>query len=271
MAASFVVNLIRYRREGYVPERDIILALTTDEEIGDRHRYGINWLIDKQRQLIDAEFALNEGGGVGVKDGKPIWNSVQTTEKLFQSFWLEVKNAGGHSSQPRADNAIYELSSGLTRLARFAFPVKLNATTRLYFERMASLETGQLAKDMLAVLTPQPDPAALERLSAKPPYNAQLRTTCVATLLEAGHAENALPQLARALVNCRIVPGDSVEEVQKALVRVLASDNISVLPDRLDTPSSPSPLNPELFGAIETLTAKFWRPFQGRLERQPPV
>jgi acetylornithine deacetylase/succinyl-diaminopimelate desuccinylase-like protein len=126
MAAAFVVNLIRYKQEGYRPERDLILALTTDEEISDRNHYGITWLLEKQRGLIDAELALNEGGGVGVKNGKPIWNSLQTTEKLFQSFWLEVKNSGGHSSQPRADNAIYELSAGLTRLAAFRFPVKLN-------------------------------------------------------------------------------------------------------------------------------------------------
>lgn len=258
MAAAFITNLVRYRREGYRPERDIILALTTDEEIADHHRRGIRWLIDKQRPLIDAELALNEGGGVGVKNGKPIWNSVQTTEKLYQSFWLEVKNPGGHSSMPRADNAIYELSAGLTRLAQHSFPVQLNATTRVYFERMAKLEQGQLADDMRAILEPKPDPAVVERLSALPPYNAQLRTTCVATQLDAGHAENALPQLARAMVNCRIAPGDSVAQVQKALTRVLANDKIKVTADRPDTPSQPSPLNPQLLAHIERLTAKFW-------------
>jgi acetylornithine deacetylase/succinyl-diaminopimelate desuccinylase-like protein len=258
MAASFVTNLIRYRREGYRPDRDIILALTTDEEISDQHHYGINWLLEKQRPLIDAELALNEGGGVGVIDGKPAWNSVQTTEKLYQTFFLEVKDSGGHSSQPRSENAIYTLAAGLEKLAAFAFPVELNPTTRLYFERMASIEKGPVAADMSAVLASRPDPRAIERLSAKPPFNAQLRTTCVATELQAGHAENALPQLARATVNCRILPGQTVEAVQKTLVRVLGSDRIQVTAKRRDTASEPSPLNPELTAAIEKLTAQFW-------------
>jgi acetylornithine deacetylase/succinyl-diaminopimelate desuccinylase-like protein len=258
MAASFISNLIRYRREGYRPDRDIIVALTTDEEIADEHHYGINWLIEKQRPLIDAELALNEGGGVGVIAGKPSWNSLQMTEKLFQTFSLEVRDAGGHSSQPRKENAIYTLAAGLERLARFDFPVALNATTRLYFERMSKIDTSPLARDMAAVLAAKPDPAAVERLSAKPPYNAQLRTTCVATMLEAGHAENALPQLARATVNCRILPGGSVEEVQKVLTRVLDDSRIAVIAARLDTPSAPSPPNAELSAAIEKVSARFW-------------
>ncbi len=258
MAAAFVTNLIRYRQEGLRPERDIILALTTDEEIGDRNEVGIRWILAKERALIDADLALNEGGGVGVKDGKPIWNSVQTSEKLYQSFSLSVRNSGGHSSQPRSDNAIYTLARGLARLAEFDFPVALNETTRLYFERMASIEQGQLAADMKALLGAKPDPAAVKRLSAKPPYNAQLRTTCVATQLDAGHAENALPQLAHAIVNCRILPGQSVDSVKSTLARVLADESITVTPDRLDTPSPPSPLGRELLSVIETLTAKYW-------------
>jgi acetylornithine deacetylase/succinyl-diaminopimelate desuccinylase-like protein len=258
MAATFVSNLIRYRREGYRPDRDIIVALTTDEEIADEHHYGINWLLEKQRPLIEAELALNEGGGVGVIEGKPAWNSLQTTEKLYQTFYLEVRDAGGHSSQPRAGNAIYTLAAGLTRLERFAFPVRLNPTTRLYFERMASIERGPLGKDMQAILAREPDPGALERLSAKPPYNAQLRTTCVATELTAGHAENALPQLARATVNCRIVPGETVESVRATLDRVLGSPHIQLSLAQRDTPSSPSALYPELVAAIEKVSARFW-------------
>jgi acetylornithine deacetylase/succinyl-diaminopimelate desuccinylase-like protein len=258
MAASFVTNLIRYRREKYKPDRDIIVALTTDEEISDEHHYGINWLIEKQRPLIEAEFALNEGGGVGVVDGKPAWNSLQTTEKLYQTFFLEVKDSGGHSSQPRKENAIYTLAAGLTRLAAFSFPVDLNPTTRAYFERMASIEKTALAADMRASLAPRPDPKAIERLSAKPPYNAQLRTTCVATQLMAGHAENALPQLARATVNCRILPGQSVESVEKTLAKVLSSEQIVIIPKQRDTPSEGSALNPELTAAIEKLSAQFW-------------
>ena len=258
MAATFVTNLIRYRREGYRPDRDIIVALTADEEIADEHRYGINWLLEKQRALIDAELALNEGGGVGVIEGKPSWNSVQTTEKLYQTFFLEVRDAGGHSSQPRPGNAIYTLAAGLSRLEKFAFPVRLNPTTRLYFERMAGIERGPLAKDMLALLAPKPDPAAVARLSAKPPYNAQLRTTCVATQLQAGHAENALPQLARATINCRIVPGETVDSVESTLKRVLADGNIQLSLAQRDTPSSPSALAPELVAAIERVSARFW-------------
>jgi acetylornithine deacetylase/succinyl-diaminopimelate desuccinylase-like protein len=258
MAATFVSNLIRYKQEHYKPDRDVILVLETDEETGDPNAYGIGWLVKNHRDLIDAEFALNEGGGVGVKDGKPIYNSVQTSEKVFQSFWLEVHNPGGHSSQPRPDNAIYELAAGLERLAKFAFPVQLNDTTRLYFERMSRIEQGQDALDMKAVLINPPDPAAIERLSQKPPYNAQLRTTCVATRLEGGHADNALPQVARALVNCRILPNHSTEEIQSTLVRVLADDQIAVRADAPAKPSPPSPLLPQLIKPIEKLTARFW-------------
>ena len=258
MAATWVANLIRYKKEGYRPDRDLIVALETDEEGGDPEGVGIGWLIDKHRDLIDAELALNEGGSVAVKDGKPLWNSVQTSEKVFQSFWLETRNSGGHSSQPRKDNAIYELAEGLERIARFDFPMRLNETTRLYFERMSNIETGQVAADMRAILAPQPDPAAVARLSTQVPYNAQLRTTCVATRLEGGHADNALPQVARAMINCRILPGEPVEEVRATLMRVLADDKITVTPDKPAVPSPPSPLRPDLMKAISATTAKFW-------------
>ena len=198
MAAAFVTNMIRYKQEGYKPDRDIILALETDEEILDRDALGIQWLLKNHRDLIDAEFALNEGGGVGLKDGKPIRNSVQTSEKVSVSFLLEVKNKGGHSSLPARDNAIYRLAEGLVRLSNFRFPINLNETTRAYFERTAQFENEQTAADIRAVLSDKPDPASLSfvRLAANPVYNAQLRTTCVATMLEGGHAVNALPQLA---------------------------------------------------------------------------
>jgi acetylornithine deacetylase/succinyl-diaminopimelate desuccinylase-like protein len=258
MAATFITNLIRYKQEGYKPDRDIIVALTTDEEISDRNGYGITWLIAGHRELIDAELALNEGGGLALKDGKPAWNNVQTTEKLFQGFWLETRNKGGHSSQPTKDNAIYRLAAGLTRLEKLDFPVKLNATTRVFFERMSALEQGQTAADMQAVLAAQPDAAAAQRLSERPLFNSLLRTTCVATRLEGGHADNALPQLARAMVNCRIAPGDPVDYVQRTLIEVLADDQIKVTPDRADTLSEPSSLDPKVLGPIEKLTRKFW-------------
>jgi len=258
MGAVFIANLIRYRQEGYTPERDIIVALETDEEILDADALGVQWLLKNHRDLIDAEFALNEGGGVGLKDGKPIRNTVQTSEKVSYSYRLEVKNRGGHSSLPSKDNAIYHLAEGLTRLAHFDFPVRLNETTRAFFGRSADLEEPRVAADMRAMASAQPDPAAVARLSGTPAYNAQLRTTCVATMLEGGHAYNALPQVARATVNCRILPGEPVEEVTSALVRVLADEQISVTPIGTPNLSPPSPLNPEVMQAINALTAEFW-------------
>src|SRR4051794_19520913 len=230
MAATFVANLIRYRQEGYKPERDIIVALETDEEILDKDALGIQFLLKNHRDLIDAEFALNEGGGVGLKDGKPVRNSVQTSEKVSASYQLEVKNKGGHSSVPTRDNAIYHLAEGLVRLSKFSFPLNLNETTRAYFERTARFEGEQTAADMRAVLSDRPDPAAMSfvRLAANPVYNAQLRTTCVATMLDGGNEINALPQLASAKVNCRIMPGEPVDGVKATLERVLADDQIAV-------------------------------------------
>jgi len=258
MAAAFVANMIRYSREKYVPDRDVILLLETDEEISDKHGLGVTWMLKNQRALIDAEFALNEGGSIGMKGGAPIWNAIQTSEKTYQSFWLEVHNAGGHSALPSKDNAIYRLAQGLTRLAQYDFPVVLNDTTRIYFERMSRMEEGPMSADMKAMTLPTPPADAVARLSSHPTYNSQLRTTCVATRLEGGHADNALPQVAKALVNCRILPGESVEEVQKTLIKVLGDDQIAVTPAGSDTASPPSPLNEELLGAIEQLTRKYW-------------
>jgi len=260
MAAAFVTNLIRYKQEGYKPDRDIILALETDEEILDRDGLGIQWLLNNKRDLIDAEFALNEGGGVGLKDGKPIRNSVQTSEKVSVSFLLEVKNKGGHSSVPSRDNAIYHLAEGLVRLSKFSFPLNLNETTRAYFERTAQFEGEQTAADMRSVLSEKPDPAAMSfvRLAANPVYNAQLRTTCVATMLEGGHAVNALPQLATAKVNCRIMPGEPVDGVKATLERVLADDQITVTQIDKAVLSAPSPLHEEIMSAIEKLSHEFW-------------
>src|SRR6202049_4310539 len=260
MAAAFVTNLIRYKQEGYKPDRDIIVALETDEEILDRNALGVQWVRKNHRDLIDAEFALNEGGGVGLKDGKPIRNSVQTSEKVSLSYQLDVKNKGGHSSVPSRDNAIYHLAEGLVRLSKFSFALKLNDTTRAYFDRTAQFEGEQTAADMRTVLSDKPDPAAMSfvRLAANPVYNAQLRSTCVATMLSGGHAVNALPQLASAKVNCRIMPGEPVDEVKATLERVLADDQIVVT--QLDQPvlSAPSALHEEIMGSIEKLSQEFW-------------
>jgi len=232
----------------------------TDEEILDRNALGIQWLLKNHRQLIEAEFALNEGGGVGLKGGKPIRNSVQTSEKVSLTYQLEVTNRGGHSSLPMKENAIYRLAEGLSRLSKFTFPFNLNETTRAYFERTAELESDQIAADIRSVISARPDPASLSlmRLSANPAYNAQLRTTCVATMLEGGHADNALPQVARATVNCRIMPGEPVDEVRATLVRVLADDQIAVKQMGEAVLSAPSVLHEEIMGAIAKLSAEFW-------------
>jgi acetylornithine deacetylase/succinyl-diaminopimelate desuccinylase-like protein len=258
MAATFVSNLIRYKQEGYKPDRDIILLLETDEEILDRNAVGVQWVIKNHRDLIDAEFALNEGGGVGMRNGKVLRNNIQTSEKVPVDFSFEVKNPGGHSSVPSKDNAIYHLAGGLSRLAQYDFPMKLNETTSTWLEEAAGFEDKQLGADMISVASAHPDPAAVARLSAKPVYNAQLRTTCVATLLEGGHADNALPQRAQATVNCRVLPGESIDEVQKTLVRVVDDDQVPVTPTWIAAQSPPSPLSPEILGAIKEVTQQLW-------------
>ncbi len=258
MAAIFVANLIRYKQEKFVPDRDIVLALTADEELGDVPTNGVDWLLKNHRELVDAEFALNEGGGVSLRSGKPLANRVQASEKISVTYRLEVKNPGGHSAVPGRDNAIYQLAEGLSRLAKHAFPVKLTEATRVYFERMAALENGQDAEDMRAIARDPMDTSAASRLSTRAAYNAQLRTTCVATRLDAGTAMNALPQTARAIVNCRVLPGESAADLQQKLAEVLASDKIAVTPFGGYTLSPPSPLKPEILRPIERLTAEFW-------------
>lgn len=255
-AAIWVANLIRYKQEGFEPDRDIVVALTADEEGGDFN--GVQFLLDEHRDLIDAEYALNEGGDGEIKNGQRLLNEVQASEKVYASFRLEVRNAGGHSSLPTKDNAIYRLAAGLTRLSAFAFPVKLSEVTRAFFERTSAIETGQRAADMKAVTLSPPDQNAVARLSASPYYNALMRTTCVATRVEAGHADNALPQTARALVNCRMLPGESPAEVGKALVKVLADEGIAVSALGSPTPSPPSPLRPDVMRAVEQTTAALW-------------
>jgi acetylornithine deacetylase/succinyl-diaminopimelate desuccinylase-like protein len=256
-ATVLVADLIRIKREGFVPNRDLILALTADEEGGDFN--GVDWLLSNHRDLIEAEYCLNtDGGGGELKGGKRMLNELQTSEKVYLSFSLEVQNRGGHSSLPEKENAIYQLAGGLSRLAKFDFPVHLNETTRSYFQKMAKIETGQTAQDMAAVTGTVPDPQGVEGLAASPYYNALMRTTCVATEVQAGHAENALPQRARAVVNCRLLPGDSPVEVQRTLVRVVADEAIKISP--LGTPMAAplSPLRPEVVTEMERVTGGLW-------------
>jgi acetylornithine deacetylase/succinyl-diaminopimelate desuccinylase-like protein len=260
MASALVANLIRYKQEGYVPDRDIIIALEADEEILDYNAVGIRWLLANHRHLIDAEFALNEGGRVGVRGGKAVWNSVQTSEKVVLSYQLEVIDRGGHSSLPTRNNPVYRLAEGLVRLSKFDFPAKLSETTRAFFARASEVEGTSEAADMRAAAAERPDlqGVSIARLSANPLFNAQLRTTCVATQISGGHAINALPQTAKAAVNCRILPGEPIAEVEATLRRVLADDRIAVT--QLGSPvlSTPSALHGEIMQAIETLTAEFW-------------
>ncbi len=255
MAAIWIANLIRMKREGYRPDRDLIVALTADEEGGSHN--GVQWLLANHRDLIEAVYALNEGGGGQMKEGRKLSNSVQLSEKLFQSFSLEATNPGGHSSRPRKDNAIYTLSAALVRISEHEFPVELDEITSAYFEKMAAIEKGETSRDMLAVAR-RSDPGATRRLSASPYHNAVLRTTCVATELQGGHAENALPQTARATVNCRIFPGRDPKEVQKVLQEVIADEGVRLSPVQPATPSLPSPLLPEVMGEIERITEEMW-------------
>jgi acetylornithine deacetylase/succinyl-diaminopimelate desuccinylase-like protein len=265
--AIFVVDLIRLKKQGYQPDRDIILALTADEEGGKFN--GVNWLIENHRDLIDAEFVLNsDGGGVTTDHGKVQNVSVDATEKVYADYQLTVTNAGGHSSIPVPDNAIYHLAGALTRLEHYEFPFELNSVTRAYYERMASVETGQRAADIKAILKTPPDAAASARLSQDPIDHSTMRTTCVATRLDAGHANNALPQRAQANVNCRIIPGHSSEEVRQALIQVFADPKVTVryigaigqvTDTAAKTLSYPAPaLRADVFGPLEKLVQSMW-------------
>lgn len=255
-AATLVANFIRYKREGFVPRRDLIIVLTADEETSSD---GISGLLERHRDQIDAAYALNtDVGGGDIRDGKAIAFAVQSAEKVYLSFQLEVRNKGGHSSVPDADNAIYRLAAGLGRLAEFTFPIRLNETTRASFTQGAATQPPDVAADMRAVVRTG-DSAAARRLSAiAPSYNAQLRTTCVATRLFAGHADNALPQLARATVNCRLLPDHPPDSAEATLRSVLADTAIHVSRVAEPTLSPPSPLAPEVMRPIEALVRRMW-------------
>jgi acetylornithine deacetylase/succinyl-diaminopimelate desuccinylase-like protein len=225
--AIIVTDLIRLKHEGYRPDRDIIVALTADEEGGSAN--GVDWLLRNHRDLVDAEFALNpDSGGVTTLKGKPLNVDVEANEKLYADFQLEATSPGGHSSQPVPDNAIYHITDALARLEQAPFPFELNPVTQAYFEKRAPLESGQTAADMRAMLKNPPDQQAIARLSKEARLNSLMRTTCVATRLKAGHANNALPQDAQAIVNCRILPGHTIEEVRQDLIRIFADPAIVV-------------------------------------------
>jgi acetylornithine deacetylase/succinyl-diaminopimelate desuccinylase-like protein len=265
--AIAVADFIRLKKEGFVPDRDIILALTADEEGGTAN--GVDWLLKNHRELIDAEFALNpDSGGVAADHGKPLSLEFEATEKLYGEFQVLATNPGGHSSLPRPDNAIYHVADALTVLQKSPFPFELNSVTREYFTQMARIEPPQTAADLRAILATPPDPAAIERLSKDPRYNSTMRTTCVPTRLEGGHAYNALPQRAEANINCRIFPGHSQEEIRLELVKMFNDPQLSVryraddaeLADHGSDRAAmaPPPLRPDVMNALHALSAKLW-------------
>lgn len=258
MASAFVSVLGQLRREGFRPSRDIVLALTADEERGDVPSNGAFWLIGNKPELLKAEFGINEGGGGELRGGKPVLHRIQVAEKMYTTFELEARDVGGHSSVPTKNNPVYAMSAALDRLGKYQFPVKLAEVTKTYFARSAPLATGQLADDMRAVGNGNPDAEVIARLSANPAYNAQLRTTCVATMVNAGHAENALPQSAKATVNCRILPHDDPEAVERQLRQVLDNDKIAVRYLNKPLRSPASPLNGDLVKTVESLTQETW-------------
>jgi acetylornithine deacetylase/succinyl-diaminopimelate desuccinylase-like protein len=265
--AVLVTTFIRFQREGFHPNRDVILALTADEEGGKSN--GVAWLLQNHRDLIDAEFVLNvDAGGVTTIKGKPLDVEVEASEKLYADFQLTAINPGGHSSLPMPDNAIYHIADALSRLEHSPFPFELNAVTRAYFEKLATLQSPAIAADMKAILKTPPSQPAIVRLSADARYNSTMRTTCVATRLNAGHANNALPQSAQALVNCRILPGHSPEEIRRALVKIVADPKVAVrymdsngavsdgAPDKQAFP--PIAPRPDVLKPLEHLADEMW-------------
>jgi acetylornithine deacetylase/succinyl-diaminopimelate desuccinylase-like protein len=265
--AIMVTSLIRLKKEGFKPSRDIVLALTADEEGGSSN--GVDWLLRNRRDLIDAEFVVNHDGySVIESHGRPLYYELDASEKVYADYQLSTSNPGGHSSMPVPANAIYELAQGLTRLQAHEFPFELNPVTRGYYQQMATIESGERAADMHAILASEADSAAVQRLSKDAFDHSVMRTTCVATRLDGGHANNALPQTARANVNCRILPGHSPEEVREDLIRVLDDPRITVryvaddgkvsevAPDRRGY--KPPPLDSAVMKPLETLVGQMW-------------
>jgi acetylornithine deacetylase/succinyl-diaminopimelate desuccinylase-like protein len=254
--AVLLASMIRLKQEGFVPDRDVILALTADEESGGDAN-GVEWLFKAHRELVDSDLVLNaDGEGVWVKHGKPWFAGVETSEKLYATYELETTNKGGHSSLPRPDNAIYQLTAGLQKLAAYRFPLHLTATTRAYFAQLAKLTPGPTGADMAALAGPDAT-AAADRLSADPTLNAQLRTTCVATVLRAGVIESALPSRAQATVQCRLMPGETPEDTKVSLQAVLGDPGIRVTIDGPIDPSPETPLAPEVLARYRKVVDQF--------------
>jgi acetylornithine deacetylase/succinyl-diaminopimelate desuccinylase-like protein len=256
--AAVAASLMTLRQQGFVPERDIIVAFTADEEAGGVAN-GVDWLLRNHRDLIDSELVINpDGGEAGMLQGRRLYVAVQTSEKVFLSLGLTVTDKGGHSSVPTAANPIFRLSAALERLSRFRFPVHLTDTTRMYFDRRAGLESGQRQADMRALAAGTADTAAVERLSADVETNIMFRTTCTATLIEGGHAENALPQAARATLQCRVIPGETPESVIAAVRGAITDPTVEISTVTAARPSPESPPLPQLIKTVEGITHSLW-------------
>lgn len=265
--AALVWTFLKLHHDGYKPRRDLILALTADEEGGKFN--GASWLVQNHRDLVDAAFVINpDAGGIELDHGRAVVADVEATEKVYADYEVTARNPGGHSSRPRPDNAIYELTTALNKLSAYSFPFELNEVTRTYFKNLSRQEPGQTAQDIKAILATPPNPAAAARLSAEPDFNSNFRTTCVATMLQAGHARNALAQTAQGNVNCRIFPGHSPEEIRQQLISVFGDPKLSVkyvsdagavadtAPER--KPIVPPPPIKQVFDPLTRITDKIW-------------
>ena len=258
MASIFVANVFRMKREGWVPDRDIIIALTADEESGPAN--GVDWLLQNHRALVDAELVVNEGGGGALRDGKPLFNGIQAAEKITTNYTLHVTNRGGHSSVPRDDNAITSLADALSKVGRHKFPIKLNDVTREFFTKTADLETPAMGRAMKALVANPNDAAAAATVTANVRYNSMLRTTCVATMLSGGHATNALPQLAEANINCRLYPTETAAEVREQLVNVVGDTTVEVLIKSQRPATPPSAITPRIMDPVRSITRDLFGP-----------
>ena len=257
MASIFVANAIRMVRDHVVPDRDVIIALTADEEGGGSN--GVDWLLKNHPALVDAAYVINEGGGGTLRNGKPLFNSVQATEKVTTNITLRATNRGGHSSVPRADNAIVALADAIAKVGRHQFPVRFNDVTRAFFAKTADVEDPGIGRAMKALVANPNDAAALSTVAADPRYNSMLRTTCVPTMLSGGHATNALPQLAEATINCRMFPTDTPAVIRADIERLVSDTTVQVvMQGAARPPAAPSPLLPELFDAVTQVTRDMW-------------
>jgi len=259
MAATFTDNMVRYKKEGFKPRRGLKLALTCGEETSDTFD-GVEWLLKNKPELMDAQFALNEGAGGRLNEkGERQFLGIQAGEKVYQDYTLVTTNPGGHSSRPIKDNAIYHLAGALARLGAYDFPVKINEATRNHFAKMGPIEGGESGAAMSAVAKDPTDQAAIAVVARDPSRNSMMRTTCVATMVNAGHAPNALPQHAQANVNCRILPGEKIEDVRDQLVKVFADDKIKVTLVGEPSPvSPPPPLSKEIVAPVEQVSKELW-------------